>query len=370
MPLGQYTARMIRSCLLRVAASATLLLLAACAGHAHIQQPQQGTYGRVSAADGAQIAPVAPAADSTPTAGSPVLPLQTPAQAHNAIAASPPTTDGSADTATPMGQDAPTQAEADYAALYGNTPYDPIADPNLPAPVQLPNTYDPWQPFNRKMHAFNNAVDRRIATPLARVYIAVVPRPVRLGVTNFFNNLSQPVSALNALLQGHPAQAGQSLARFGINTTIGLIGFFDPATTQFNIPNRSEDFGQTLGRWGWKRSRYLELPLLGPRTVRDVFGMAGDSPLSPLPHIQDNSVRVFVQGLQLVDIRTQLMAIDSMRVGAVDEYALYRDAWMQRRQYQIFGDDPKKTAQDDNLPDYLRDDSDIPLVPMDAIPVQ
>ena len=176
----------------------------------------------------------------------------------------------------------PTQAELDYAAIYGNgelpPEYDPIADPTLPAPATQPLSYDPWEKFNRRVHRFNEVVDRGVAKPLAKVYIAVVPRPVRLGVGNFFNNLSQPVSAVNALLQGKPKQAGQALGRFLLNSTLGIGGLFDPATSA-KLPNKSEDFGQTLGVWGWKQSRYLELPLFGPRTVRDALGMAGDSPL-------------------------------------------------------------------------------------------
>ncbi len=262
---------------------------------------------------------------------------------------------------------APTQAELDYAALYGNggDPYDPVADPTLPSPAELPASYDPWEPLNRRVHAFNNVVDRAVAKPLAKAYVAAVPRPVRLGVGNFFNNLGQPVSALNALLQGKPKQAGQSIGRFAINSTLGLVGVFDPAT-RFNIPQRSEDFGQTLGVWGWKKSRYVELPLFGPRTVRDVFGLVGDAPLAPLQYIEEDKVRVFLQGLQLVDTRTQLMALDSLREGAADEYALFRDGWMQRRQYQIFGD--RDQEQSGELPPYLRDDTDNPTVPVDVMP--
>ena len=243
--------------------------------------------------------------------------------------------------------------------------YDPVADTTLPEPAALPESYDPLEKYNRKMHRFNNAVDRRVAKPLARFYVRVVPRPVRLGVSNFFNNLGQPVSALNALLQGRPKQAGQSLGRFVMNTTLGLGGVLDPATAA-KIPNRNEDFGQTLGKWGWKKSRYVELPLFGPRTVRDVFGMIGDAPLSPMRRIERDVARVSLQGLQLVDVRTQLMATDSFREGATDDYALVRDAWLQRRQYQIFGEDGKQT--DETLPDYLRDDSDDPTVPVDAMP--
>ena len=273
--------------------------------------------------------------------------------------------------APPVAPLAPTEAEQDFAAIYGDgevpQAYDPIADPTLPAPATQPASYDPWERLNRRVHRFNNAVDRSIAKPLATVYLKVTPRPVRLGVGNFFNNLGQPVSAVNALLQGKPKQATQALGRFLINSTLGIGGIFDPATSA-KLPNKSEDFGQTLGVWGWKQSRYVELPLFGPRTVRDALGMAGDSPLSPIRSIEADQLRVFLQGLQLVDVRTQLMAVDRMREGATDDYALVRDAWMQRRQYQIFGD--RREAGDLSLPDYLENnDDDSPTVPIDAIPM-
>lgn len=285
-----------------------------------------------------------------------------------AIGAAP---EGSADAAAlPVSSQLPaedprTQAEQDFDAIYGSA-YDPVADPTLPAAAVLPSSYDPWEPLNRRVHAFNNAVDRNLATPLARAYVAVVPRPVRLGVSNFFNNLGQPVSAINALLQGKPGQAGASLGRFMVNATVGVGGLFDPAS-RFNIPNRSEDFGQTLGVWGWKSSRYVELPLFGPRTVRDVFGLVGDAPLSPVQQVNGPETRFFLQGLQLVDLRTQLFALDSMREGATDEYALFRDSWLQRRNYQIFGD--RIREGDDALPEYLREDATDPTVPVDVMPI-
>ena len=260
-----------------------------------------------------------------------------------------------------------TAAENDFSAIYGQDEYNPVADPTLPAGVELPSSYDPWEKFNRRMHAFNNAVDRTIARPLALGYVKVVPRPVRLGVSNFFSNLGEPVTTLNSLLQGKPKQAGQSLARFLMNSTVGIGGIFDPATAA-NLPRKNEDFGQTLGVWGWRRSRYLELPLFGPRTVRDTFGLVGDAPLSPVRQVEDDKVRFFLQGLQLVDVRTQLLSIDSLREGAVDEYALFRDSWLQRRNYQISAD--RKASEDDkNLPEYLQEEEENPTVPMDAMPV-
>jgi len=312
---------------------------------------------------GDQPATRAPAQSETPTAETPQtpatdqIPLTDAAQADVAPSA--------ADQGST--QDAPTEAEDDFNTLYGTQAYDPLADPTLPAPYIAPASYDPWEKLNRRVHRFNNAVDRTIAKPLAKAYIAVVPRPARLGVGNFFSNLGQPVSALNALLQGKPKQAGQSAVRFAVNATLGLGGFFDPAT-KFKLPNRSEDFGQTLGVWGWTKSRYVELPLFGPRTVRDVFGLVADGQLSPIRTIEEDKVRVFTQGLQLVDVRTQLMSVDAMREGATDEYALFRDAWMQRRNYQIVGE-RRIEGEDDGLPDYLREEEDNPTVPADAMPI-
>ncbi len=276
-----------------------------------------------------------------------------------------PATDTMADPSAAM---EPTQAELDFADIYGQPVYDPIADPTLPEPAQLPTSYDPWEGWNRRVHRFNNAIDRTVATPLARAYQKVVPRPVRLGVGNFFNNLGQPVSALNALLQGKPKQAGQSLGRFLLNATVGIGGIFDPASDA-GIPYRSEDFGQTLGVWGWKTSRYVELPLFGPRTLRDSFGLIGDGPLSPIRQIESSETRVFLQGLQLVDLRTQLFAVDAMREGAADDYALVRDAWMQRRAYQIHGDRIRSDDQHGDLPDYLLEEEANPTVPVDVMPI-
>ncbi|HEY5971202.1 MAG TPA: VacJ family lipoprotein [Pseudoxanthomonas sp.] len=262
--------------------------------------------------------------------------------------------------------DTAASTEDDFAAIYGQDEYNPIADPNLPPGVVMPVSYDPWEKINRKTHAFNNVIDRTIAKPLAKGYVKVVPRPVRLGVSNFFNNLGQPLSAINSLLQGKPKQAAQATGRFLLNSTLGIGGIFDPASDA-NLPNKSEDFGQTLGVWGWRRSRYVELPLFGPRTVRDTFGLVGDAPLSPIRQIDNDRTRIFLQGLQLVDVRAQLLSIDSLREGAVDEYALFRDSWLQRRNYQI-GQDRKRT-EDENLPDYLKEEEENPTVPADAMPV-
>jgi phospholipid-binding lipoprotein MlaA len=339
--------------LLRIATAVVLAALAsACASSPPVaaEAPPSQMLVQGQTAEGADVAEAAPA-----------IVLDT--AAADAAADVPP----AAQPAAPAGVGEPVSAEDDFAAIYGQNGYDPVADPTLPQGVELPASYDPWEGFNRGVHRFNNAVDRTVARPLALGYVAVVPRPVRLGVSNFFNNLGQPLSAVNALLQGKPGQAGQSLARFLMNSTLGIGGIFDPASDA-KLANRSEDFGQTLGVWGWRRSRYVELPLFGPRTVRDVFGLIGDAPLSPIRQIGEDQARVFLQGLQLVDVRTQLLSIDSLREGAVDEYALYRDSWLQRRNYQI-GGGFRTQDQGQELPDYLLEEEENPTVPANAMPV-
>lgn len=268
-------------------------------------------------------------------AAAPAAPASEVADAYTDAQVANQSSDEPAPTETSQSETGIDQGEADYAAIYGD-----------PADSAGGATHDPWEPFNRRVHAFNNRVDEHVAKPLARTYVRVVPAPVRQGVTNFFNNLSQPLTAVNAFLQGKPAHGWDALGRFMINSTVGVLGFRDVATRD-QVPNRSEDFGQTLAVWGWENSRYLELPLLGPRTLRDAVGFAAEAPLSPLQQMHDMPARVFLNGLQLVDMRTQLMAADSMREGAIDEYTLYRDGWMQRRRHQIFGE------REDALPDYL-----------------
>lgn len=194
---------------------------------------------------------------------------------------------------------------------------------------------DPWEGFNRKMHSFNNVVDRFVLRPAALGYKRVTPDSVQAGVSRFFANLSMPVTAVNQALQGRPGDAASSLGRFAVNTTIGIVGIFDPAA-RFGMPwPDGEDFGQTLAIWGWRDSRYLVLPLLGPRTVRDAVGLVGDLPLSPVSHIDDSTVAIGFQALEFVDARTRLLPADQLRRDALDDYLFVRDAWLQRRKHLI-----------------------------------
>ncbi|MDA3305088.1 VacJ family lipoprotein [Mesorhizobium sp. M00.F.Ca.ET.151.01.1.1] len=318
--------------------------LTACAGKpARSDAPVAST---VVAASTVAEAPAATAdtggADATPAAAAATPPAPSaPSPAASAHGAE--TSAAKTATATAAGGD------DDFDALYGGT-----------GTTSSAAAYDPWEPFNRKVHTFNNAVDRGVARPLATAYTHVVPRFARTGISNFFSNLRAPVTITNQLLQGRGADAWDSLGRFLMNSTLGIGGLFDPASKAM-VPRRNEDFGQTLGAWGWRRSRYVELPFFGPRTVRDVFGLAGDIPLSPIRRVEEDKIRIGLQGLQLVDTRAQLLAIDDLRDTAVDEYALVRDAWMQRRNYQIENDLRSKR-------DRGHDDANSPI-PVDAMPM-
>lgn len=197
---------------------------------------------------------------------------------------------------------------------------------------QEPN--DPWEGYNRRIHRFNNAADRFVTRPLAIAYDKVTPDPVQASIGKFFGNLREPGTAVNEILQGRPVHAAQTIGRFLVNTTVGVGGLFDPAT-RFGMPQYNEDLGQTFAMWGWRDSRYLVLPLLGPRTARDSVGMLGEQPLSPLGYVKNSMTANGLSILQLADGRSRMLPMDEMRKGATDDYALVRDMWMQRRNHQI-----------------------------------
>ncbi|MCL7714820.1 MlaA family lipoprotein [Stenotrophomonas mori] len=316
---------------------ATALLLGACAG-----KPV-----RTAAAPDAVVAPSACSdPDDCPAPAASAAATVSLAPAEDARTTDAPPPEPAIDTAS-------TDAEDDFAALYGSSPGAANGDGSAPA-------YDPWETYNRRMHRFNLAVDRGVARPLATAYVRTVPRVARTGVSNFFSNLRSPLTLVNQLLQGRPDDAWDTLGRFLMNSTLGLGGLFDPAGKAM-VPRRSEDFGQTLGVWGWRDSRYVELPFFGPRTVRDVFGLAGDTPLSPLRRIEMDKLRLGLQGLQLVDTRVQLLSLDDIRDSAVDEYALTRDAWLQRRNYQI-----ERDMRGDR---QRHEDDEQTTIPVDAMPM-
>lgn len=207
------------------------------------------------------------------------------------------------------------------------------------------NPRDPFEPFNRSMYAFNEGVDRAVLKPVAQAYNDGVPSPVRTGVRNFFANLADAWTAVNALLQGRGQAAVESLFRVQINTLFGLGGLIDVATDA-DIPRHREDFGKTLGRWGVPTGPYLVLPLLGPSTVRDTAALPADFWGNAVTHVNDDGARYGLHALRIVDTRAQLLRASSvLEEAALDRYSFTRDAYLQLR--------GARGAQDDEEFDYM-----------------
>jgi len=197
-----------------------------------------------------------------------------------------------------------------------------------------PDPRDPWERFNRSSFAFNDALDRAIAKPVAKGYKKVTPRIIRTGVSNALSNLNTVSTIINDVLQGKMRQAGHDSGRFLLNSTLGLAGLFDPASAA-GLENNDEDFGQTLGKWGVKSGPYLMLPFLGPSTVRDSFARIPDQYTSPVNYLEDDSTRYIIRGVDFLDLRAGLLDLDAQLERSYDHYAFVRNAWLQRRQFQV-----------------------------------
>lgn len=194
---------------------------------------------------------------------------------------------------------------------------------------------DPYENFNRKVYAFNEFADRIVLSPLARGYQVVTPQLVNDGVSNFLANLSDVNSALNCLMQfnfdGVAVEAGRVL----LNTTVGLLGFFDVASA-VGIDRSQADFGQTLAVWGVESGPYLVLPLFGPATVRSGLGDAVDSQLSWLGYVEHVPTRNSTYAVDVTDRRADLLRAEELISG--DRYIFLRDAFLQRRQFLVSGE--------------------------------
>jgi phospholipid-binding lipoprotein MlaA len=193
---------------------------------------------------------------------------------------------------------------------------------------------DPWERMNRTTFKVNTALDHAVARPVARGYQKVVPGPVRTSVSNFMDNLFYPVTMANDLLQGKLKGFGQDTGRFLLNTTVGIGGLFDPAT-KVGLDKHEEDLGQTFGVWGIKPGPYIMIPILGPSDVRDGIGRVGDGFMSPLSYVNNNYIRYGVYGLDVIDIRYRLLPQDHLLDESYDPYSFLKNAYLQRRQYQV-----------------------------------
>lgn len=226
--------------------------------------------------------------------------------------------------------------------------------PTAGAGAVPPSPQDPWERWNRGVFAFNDVLDEAVVQPVARGYRDVVPEPVRTWVGNFFGHIGDAWSAVNHLLQGKPGDALHMAMRFGLNTVFGFAGLIDIASSA-NLERRSEDFGQTLGRWGLGAGPYVVLPLLGPSTLRDSAGLVADAQASAemlvFSHAGDRAAATV---LDVVHRRSTLLgATQLLGEVSLDRYQFVRDAYLQRRRNLVYDGNPP--PQDDGF-DYDEDD--------------
>ncbi len=208
------------------------------------------------------------------------------------------------------------------------------------ATVTHPDPRDPFEPFNRGVYAFNEGLDAAVFKPVATVYKQVTPPLVRTGVGNFFGNLEDAWSFVNSLFQGKLRHAVDNFFRVGVNTTFGLFGVLDVAG-EMQIDRHSEDFGQTLGVWGFGPGPYLVLPLLGPSSVRDALALPVDWRGNIVSHVDDIPTRNSLWVLNVIDTRASLLDVtESLDEVAFDKYSFTRDAVLQRRRNAVYDGDP------------------------------
>ena len=199
---------------------------------------------------------------------------------------------------------------------------------------------DPWERYNRGMHKFNTDFDNAFLKPIAKGYQAITPEPVNRGITNFFGNIADLTSAVNNLFQFKLNRTGSDIGRIAVNSTVGIVGFFDVATN-LGLPSYKEDFGQTLGYWGVKPGPYFVIPIIGPSSVRDTVGFAGDIVVDPFFSLEKNQIYWGFIGLRLIDTRADLLTAGAIfEEAAVDPYTFLRDAYLQRRRNLVYDGNP------------------------------
>ena len=191
---------------------------------------------------------------------------------------------------------------------------------------------DPLEGLNRSVYKFNDVVDKVALKPVAQGYQAITPSPVQTGVNNFFKNIRDVVTLVNELFQFKFKQAANTTGRVAVNTTVGVLGIFDVHSKSGGVRTK-EDFGQTLGYYGFDSGAYLVLPLLGPSSTRDGIGFITDAVFfDPIGYINDDTARWTTIAIAVVDKRADLMDDIDIRDKAFDPYAYMRDSYIQNRE--------------------------------------
>ena len=208
------------------------------------------------------------------------------------------------------------------------------------ATVKSADARDPWEPMNRSIYQFNDAIDTVALKPAAQLYVKVLPSMVRTGVSNFLGNLGDVWSMANSAMQLKGQATAETFMRVNINTFIGLAGVLDVAS-EMGIEKRREDFGQTLGHWGVSSGPYLVLPLFGPSTLRDAVAFPVDMQGSVTQRLSDETTRYSLLAVRLVDTRSGLLkTVDVIKAASLDPYSFVRDAYLQKRQNDIYDGNP------------------------------
>jgi len=210
---------------------------------------------------------------------------------------------------------------------------------------------DPFEDINRLTFEINETLDKVIAKPTANFY-SKFPTPIKKGVTNLFDNLEEINTSVNQALQGKPLTALNDISRFVINSTIGIGGIFDVATA-LGLKRHEEDFGQTLALWGVPAGPYIMLPVLGPHTLRDLFGRPVSSFLSVTFHMTDSDVNFGLNMIDALETRERLLEVESLLSG--DKYYFVRDSYIQYLDYEIKDGVNVQDDFTDDMDDFLID---------------
>ncbi len=214
---------------------------------------------------------------------------------------------------------------------------------------------DPIEGVNRGVYGFNEGLDTYAIEPASRGWTAITSSGIRQRVGNFYTNLQAPGFILNDTLQGKPIEAGRGTVRFVLNTTVGLLGFFDPAEAWFGFESQREDFGQTLGVWGAESGSYLVVPLFGPSSVRDVTQYPVAHFTNVMTYITLDTLSFgLLTAVNVVNSRAQADGMARFRdQSAVDPYVFTRSAYRQYRQRQILDGEP--ATDEDPYADYFEE---------------
>ena len=223
----------------------------------------------------------------------------------------------------------------------------------LSFPISGEEINDPFEDLNRDIFVFNEKLDEKLLKPAALTYRKVTPQFARTGVTNFFNNLEEIDTTINQVLQGEIKYAFNDAGRFVINSTIGLFGLIDVAS-KMGLEKHEEDFGQTLGVWGFDSGPYIMIPFLGPSNPRDLLSRPISSFLSGTFAMEDSDVKITLVGIDALETRERLLDAETLIIG--DKYIFVKDAYIQSREYEINNGSTEDDEFLDDMEDIFGDD--------------